>query len=86
MTKVLTWLTLLLVGSVVVVLAYHLIAIAAALLRADRNLARLVHYLEQTRDQAAPLAQDLTTINQAAGGLRDQLAALDQHLSSLVQD
>ncbi len=83
MTKILTWLTYVLVGSVVVVLAYHLIAIAAALLRANRNLKRLVYYLEETRDNAAPLKQDLSTVNNAAVALRDQLSAVDQLLSTL---
>jgi hypothetical protein len=83
MKTVLTWLTLLLVGAVVVVLASHLILIAAALIRANRNLARLVEGLEAIRDNTAPLGPDLSTINSAAVALRDRLKAVDGHLQEV---
>ena len=49
MTRLLTWLTLGLVTVIVAVLASHLILIAAALVRANRNLAKLVGGLEAIR-------------------------------------
>ncbi len=85
MTSVLTRLTLGLVGVVVVVLAGHLILIAAALIRANRNLAKLVGGLEAIRDNTAPLGTDLTTINGVAMTLRDGLLAVDEHLREIVR-
>ena len=85
MKTVLTRLTLGLVGVIVVVLAGHLILIAVALVRANRNLARLVGGLEAIRDQTAPLGADLTTINGAAVALRDGLLAVDGHLREIAR-
>ena len=83
MKAVLTRLTLGLVAVVVVVLAGHLILIAAALIRANRNLAKLVGGLEAIRDHTAPLGADLTAINGAAVALRDGLLAVDEHLREI---
>ncbi len=55
MKTLLTRLTLGLVAVIVVVLAGHLILIAAALIRANRNLSKLVGGLEAIRDNTAPL-------------------------------
>ncbi len=85
MKGVLTRLTLGLVAVVVVVLAGHLILIAAALIRANRNLAKLVGGLEAIRDNTAPLGADLTTINGAAVTLRDGLLAVDEHLREIAR-
>ncbi len=85
MTRVLTRLTLGVVGVVVVVLAGHLILIAAALIRANRNLAKLVGGLEAIRDNTAPLGADLTAINGAAVALRDGLVAVDEHLREIAR-
>jgi hypothetical protein len=78
-------LTLGVVAVVVVVLAGHLILIAAALIRANRNLAQLVGGGEAIRDNTAPLAADLSAINGAAVTLRDGLLAVDEHLRDIAR-
>ncbi len=83
MKSLLTQVTLGLVGVIVVVLAGHLILIAVALIRANRNLAKLNGGLEAIRDNTAPLGDDLTTINTAATTLRDGLLAVDEHLREI---
>lgn len=85
MRSLLTTLTLLLTAVVVLVLATYLIRIAAALVRADRNLAQLVVALERVRDQTAPLADDLPTINAAAATLAERLVAADAHLQAILR-
>ena len=85
MKILLTRLTLGLVAVVVVVLAGHLILIAAALIRANRNLGRLVGGLEAIRNNTAPLGADLTAINGAAVTLRDGLLAVDEHLREIAR-
>ena len=85
MKTLLTRLTLGLVAVVVVVLAGHLILIAAAQIRANRNLGRLVGGLEAIRDNTAPLGADLTAINGAAVALRDGLLAVDEHLREIAR-
>lgn len=83
MNTLLTRLTFGLVGVIVVVLAGHLIMIAAALIRANRNLAKLTGGLEAIRDNTAPLGDDLATINSAAGMVRDGLLAVDERLRDI---
>jgi len=85
MKRLLTRLTYGLVGAIVVVLASYLILIAAALIRANRNLTKLVTGLEASRDNTAPLNQDLGAINQAAVTLRDGLLAVDGHLQAVAR-
>jgi hypothetical protein len=79
----LTRLTLGLVGVVVVVLAVHLILIARSLIQANKNLTQLVGGLEAIRDNTAPLAEDLTTINGAAVTLLRRLVELDGSLQGI---
>jgi HAMP domain-containing protein len=85
MKTLLTRLTLVVVAAVVAVLAVHLILIAASLLRANRNLAKLVEGLEAIRDNTTPLDQDLSTINGAAGTLKNRLVTVDEHLRGIIQ-
>lgn len=85
MKSFLTRVTLGLLGVVVVVVAGHLILIAAALFKANRNLAQLVGGLEAIRDQTAPLEADLGAINGAAVALRDGLLAVDEHLRGIAR-
>ncbi len=85
MKTLLTRITLGLVSVIVVVLAGHLILIAAALIRANRNLTKLVGGLEAVRDNTAPLGADLTAINGAAVALRDGLLAVDEHLQDIAK-
>ncbi len=85
MKTLLTWLTYGLVGVIVVVLASYLTLIAAALIRANRNLTKLVAGLEASRDNTAPLGSDLEAINNTAVALRDRLVAVDEHLSGVIR-
>jgi HAMP domain-containing protein len=85
MKDILTRLTLLLVTAIVAVLAVYLILIAVALIRANRNLAQLGAGLEAIRDNTKPLAQDLTTINNAAVILQKRLMTVDEHLRSIIK-
>jgi hypothetical protein len=85
MKRFLTSLTLGLIGTVVAVLATHLILIAVALVRANRNLTKLVGGLEAIRDNTAPLESDLGAINNAAVTLRDGLLAVDEHLRDIIR-
>ena len=85
MKRFLTWVTLGLIGTVVAVLATHLILIVVALVRANRNLAKLVGGLEAIRNNTAPLEGDLQAINTAAVALRDGLLAVDEHLRDIIR-
>jgi hypothetical protein len=85
MQTFLTRLTLIVTGVVVVVVAAYLILIAAALIKANRNLEKLVGGLEAIRDNTAPLAPDLSAINGAATTLRDKLMSVDRHLQNIIQ-
>lgn len=84
MRTLLTRLTYGLVGVIVVVLASYLVLIAAALIRANRNLTKLVGGLEAIRNNTAPLATDIGAINDAAVMLRDGLRAVDGHLQAVI--
>ena len=85
MQTLLTRITVVLTGVIVVVVAAYLILIADALIKANRNLEKLVGGLEAIRDNTAPLEADLGTINGAAISLRDKLMSVDQHLQNIVQ-
>lgn len=85
MQAFLTRITLIVTGVVVVVVAAYLILIADALIKANRNLEKLVGGLEAIRDNTAPLGDDLGTINGAATSLRDKLMSVDRHLQNIVQ-
>ncbi|HBY97559.1 MAG: hypothetical protein M5U01_35990 [Ardenticatenaceae bacterium] len=84
MKAFLTWITLMVTVAVVIVLAIYLILIASALMRANRDLEQLVNGLEAIRNNTAPLADDLTAINNAATTLRDQLHSLDGYLQEIA--
>lgn len=83
MNALLTRLTFGLVGVIVVVLVGHLILIATALIRANRNLAKLAGGLEAIRDNTAPLGADLAMINSVAVTLREELVRVDGHLRDI---
>lgn len=85
MKSLLTRVTVGMVSVIVAVLAGHLILVAAALFRANRNLSKLVGGLEAIRDNTAPLGADLTAINGAAVALRDGLAAVDEHVRGIAR-
>lgn len=85
MKKLLTWLTLLTTGTVVVLLVVYLVPTAVALFRADRNLSKLIGELEAVRDNTAPLSKDLTSINDATAALRGHLIGADVKLHAAIQ-
>lgn len=85
MQAFLTRITIIVTAVVVVVVAAYLILISAALIKANRNLEKLVGGLEAIRDNTAPLAPDLGTINGAATTLRDKLMSVDRHLQNIIQ-
>ena len=85
MNALLTRLTLIGVLAVVLVLASYLIRIALILRRADRNLTEVAANLERTRDNTAPLGNDLTAINDAAVALRDGFRVIDRNLQAIAQ-
>lgn len=85
MKMLLTRLTLLITTVVVGVVAAYLIQIAVALINANQNLAKLDGGLEAIRDNTAPLAADLTTINGAAVALLDGLVAVDGDLVKVIE-
>lgn len=84
MKNLLTGLTILVATAVVGVVAFYLVQIAAALMRANANLAKLAGGLEAIRDDTAPLAEDLATINGAAVAVRDGLTAVDGNLVKVI--
>ncbi len=85
MKRFLTSVTLVLVTAIVGVLAVYLILIAVALIRANRNLAKLGDGLEAISNNTKPLSDDLSTINNAAVTLRNGLKAVDEHLRGLIK-
>ncbi len=85
MKTLLTRLTLLVIATIVAVLAVHLLLILVHLLRANRNLAKLVAGLEAIRANTTPLDQDLTTINGAASTLKNRLVTVDEHVRGIIQ-
>lgn len=80
MLTILTWLTLIVIASVVLLLAGFLIPTAISLIRANRNLTKVVGGLETIRDNTAPLAQHITAVNETAGAVRNRFIQLDSHL------
>jgi hypothetical protein len=82
--RLLTWVTLVATLAVVAVLATYLILVATTLVRADRNLARLIKELRKVRDNAEPLETDLATIHDATVALHARLKSIDSHLAGIV--
>jgi ABC-type transporter Mla subunit MlaD len=85
MKKLLTWLTLLTTGTVVLLLVAYLVPTAVALFRANRNLSQLIGELEAVRNNTAPLSQDLAAVNDATASLRDHLIRADVKLHAAIQ-
>jgi hypothetical protein len=78
-------LTLIVIAIVVLALAGYLIAVAAALIRARRNVANLAGGLEAIAGQVAPLGDQLKTTNAALGELLDALGTVDHHLLGVAR-
>ena len=81
--SVLTILTLVAIGLVVLVLVFYLVGIAFYLWRANRHLAKLAEGLRATQEHARPLPEHLGTINGALMALRDDLRGTDRHLEAV---
>ena len=76
----LTTLTLITVGLVVLALVVYLTAIAWALTSARNSVAAIADGLEAVRGHTTPLPEKLTTINGALSQLLDGLRSADGHL------
>ena len=83
MTPILTWITVAVAAVVVALLAGYLIAVAVALTRAHRSLARLAGGLEAIAGHTEPLPAQLTTINGALASLLGGLRSVDGHLTGI---
>lgn len=82
---ILYWLTLAVLLLVVLVVAGYLIAIAVALLKAKRNVARLADGFEAVVDHTVPLEDRIGTIAAVLGGIDDDFHAADRHLSRAAE-
>lgn len=79
------WLTIGVVAAVVLVLAGYLIAIAAALLAARRNVAELADELERIADQTAPLDGEIGDVAAALERIEGGFADADRRLSAAAE-
>lgn len=77
---ILYWATLGVVAAIVLVLVVYLVAIAAALNKARKNVAALADGLEAVAGHTEPLAEKIGTIDQALEGSRMGFEAVDRHL------
>lgn len=75
------WLTVAVVAAVVLALAGYLVAIAAALWSARRNVAELADELERIADHTAPLAGEIGEVAAALERIEDGFAEADRRLS-----
>ena len=85
MLTVLTILTAVAVGIVVLVLAVYLSLVMAALWRANKHAADLATGLEAIQANTGPLPEHLTTINGALVTLLKGLDAIDQHIGGIAR-
>lgn len=79
------WLTMVVVAAVVLVLAGYLIAIAAALWAARRNVAELADDLERIADHTAPLDAEIGEVAAALERIDDGFADADRRLSAAAE-
>lgn len=78
------WLTVAVVAAVVLALAGYLVAIAAALWSARRNVAELADELERIADHTVPLAGEIGEVAAALERIEDGFAEADRRLSSVA--
>lgn len=81
---ILYWLTLAAVALVVLVVAGYLVAIAAALLRARRNVARLADGFEAVAGHTRPLGAKIDAVGSALAAVHVDFAALDERFARLA--
>lgn len=82
---ILTYITLATVLIVVLALVVYLLGIIIALRRASQNLSQLAGGLDQVVQNTEPLADKLTTINEALGQVLNGLVAVDGHLAATAR-
>ena len=85
MTALLLYLTLAVIGAVVLVLVVYLVGIIIALARARSSLARLAGGLIVVRNNTQPLGQHMQDINGGLSALRDGLLAVNDDLGAIVK-
>jgi hypothetical protein len=85
MTDVLAIISLVLVLAIVVVVAYHLIAIYIALKRGADHLDKLAGGLVKIRDDTAPLETKINTINGGLSALVPPLLGANDNLAAIVK-
>jgi len=85
METVLFYITVGLVGLIVLVLVIYLILIITALRRAGNNLEELAGGLEKIARDSKPLSEHLDTINGALTKLHAGLDAVDNHLLGIAK-
>ena len=85
MTTLLLYLTLAVIGAVVLVLVVYLVGIIIALARARSSLAKLAGGLIAVRDNTQPLGQHMQDINGGLSALRDGLLAVNDDLGAIVK-
>ena len=85
MTTLLLYLTLAVIGAVVLVLVVYLVGIIIALARARSSLAKLAGGLIAVRDNTQPLGQHRQDINGGLSALRDGLLAVNDDLGAIVK-
>ena len=84
MTDSLAILTLVLVLTIVVIVAYHLIGIFFALKSGADHLEKLAGGLVKIRDDTAPLNDKIATINAGLSALAPPLLGANENLAAIV--
>lgn len=82
---ILYWLTLAVVGAIVVTLVVYLVAIAVALNNARKNVAALADGLEAVAGHTEALAEKIQTVDQALKGARIGFEAVERELGRAAE-
>ena len=85
MTNLLVVLSIGVILAIVLVLVVYLVAIIYALWGAGTNLKNLAGGLIAIRDNTAPLAEDIPTINGALSALLTGLLKVNDNLAAIVK-
>jgi len=85
MTQLLVVLSIIVALAIVLVLVVYLLAIIYALWGAGTNLKKLAGGLIAIRDNTAPLAEDIPTINGALSTLLTGLLKVNDNLAAIVR-
>ena len=85
MASILTIITFIVVGIVVIALVIYLLGIIFALRGANKNLYQLAGGLEQIAEDTQLLSDKLVAINTALGELQNRLLAVNGDLAAIVK-